>query len=330
MSRGSLVGEICKYWGLDLTLNVWFQDVAGLLTLSAYAIEQGWLRPKEGWDRGLFWGFGLGLALFVAFRPWGVGTDDMAYSAYQFTEMTCPTLSCGSWFQGTRDTAWYSLVGFLRSLDPSPRVQLYLVAVGFLVKLWLIDRHVRHRCLSLLVYLALFFIIHELTALRLSLAIAVYLVALDALIHGRPLLGAFGVLLNGFFHKQAFVAPLVLLERWLDLTPLRIILALLLPMGLLMMGLYPGDGLLHWLLAQSWGGEVARLVFGGESYLAGGGYDQVRTWPVVVPPTVILAAWLIMDGRVLDRLHRVTSASLILAVLFLWAYAVIPEVQLRF
>jgi hypothetical protein len=226
---------------------------------------------------------------------------------------------------------WYSLIGLLKSIDPSPRVQLLLVATGLGFKLWVISKLTQHRSLALLVYVACFYVIHDITALRLSFAISVYMVAFYLLVQRRLLSGGMGLAANGLFHKQAFLAPLLFIGLWLPWSR-RGAMFILVPMGLLMLGIYPGDSIFKWVLTLPGGPDVVTALFGA-NYVASklaGEYDQVRIWPVVAPPTVLLAAWLIRDLEPKTLLFKYSATSLLLAVLFLWGYAVIPEVQLRF
>ena len=222
-------------------------------------------------------------------------------------------------------------MGMLKSMYPSPRVQLVLVAGGLGFKLWVISKLTQHRTLALLFYAALFYIIHDITALRVSLAISVYLGAFYAVSQGWSLRGGLGLAVNGFFHKQAFVAPLLFLGRWVPWSRLGTLL-ILVPLGLLMVGFYPGDSIFKWALNLPRGGDVVNALFGA-SYVPGklaGLYDEVRTWPVVAPPTLLLAVWLIRDLVRNPLLFRYSATSILLSVLFIWGYAAIPEVQLRF
>ena len=284
------------------------------------------------YDRRLFWVMSTLLVLFAAFRPLGVGVDDLGgYASIQFN-MACPSLECGQWVQGRRDQGWYSIVGMLKSFYPHPQVVLWLAGIGLAAKLWVMDRLCRYRSLALLFYVACFYLIHDITALRVSLAISVYLLGFYWLVQNRLGWGAGLLAVNGFFHQQAFVAPLLLAGRWLPLTSRRVQLGLLLPLVLLVMGIYLGDAILNWLMSLDWGRRLVGMSFHGyEHYKMAGVYDHTRLWPVVAPPTLFLAAWLI--GDLSDRhrlLFQYTATSLIIAALFLWGYAVVPEVQLRF
>lgn len=318
-----------------MSLNLWIQICWVLLASVSYLLLRLPEQHQNRYDTWLFRLVSGFLVAFAAFRPLGVGVDDLGYATGQF-EWLCPTTTCGRWIQGPRDQAWYSIVGLLRSFYPLPQVSLLLVGVGLVFKLWVIDQLCRHRCLALLFYLSCFYIIHDITALRVSLAISIYLLGFYLLVLGRFRRGAALVAINGFFHQQAFLAPLLLLGRWIPWSPFRLTWALVLPLVLLITAAYPNDWVLKRVLAQPWGKGVADVLFGhGSFYLSqklAGGYDQVRIWPVVAPPTLLLAAWLHPD------LHRsqcyglfcYAGTSLAIAAWLLWGYAVIPEVQLRF
>ena len=314
-----------------MTLDHSFQLISAILALVCIALQESLLKPRERWDFWFFWAFGAAFIAYSALRPLGAGVDDIyGYATDQFVRV-CPTFSCGTWIQGDRDQAWYSLVGLLKSIDPSPRVQLLLVATGLGLKLWVISKLTQHRSLALLVYEACFFVIHDITALRVSLAISVYFGAFYLLVQHRGFQGGLGLTVNGFFHKQAFVAPLLFFGRWIPWSR-RGAFFILVPMGLLMLGIYPGDAIFKWAISLPGGPDVVNALFGA-TYVAGklaGAYDQVRIWPVVAPPTVLLAVWLIRDLEPKSLVFKYSATSVLLAVLFLWGYAVIPEVQLRF
>jgi len=315
-----------------MSINNSLQVFFALLVLLCLWMRRLPATEKAKADRWVFWGAGGVLIAFAAFRPFGVGVDDWGGYANVQYDRACPTWSCGQILQGERDTAWYSLVGLLKSFYPHPSVILWLSGLGLGLKLWVMDRLCRQRTLALLFYVAAFYIIHDITALRVSLAIGVYLLGFYWLVRGRSHLGAGLLAVNGFFHQQGFVAPLVLAARWLPLSCQRVQVGLLLPLILLVMGVYPGDGILHWLMSMEWGRSVVAVLFRGyQAFKLAGAYDLTRLWPVVAPPTLFLVAWLIPDLRRLDRiLFQYTATTLIVASLFLWGYAVIPVVQLRF
>ena len=316
-----------------MTLNLAFQVFWVILAGACLIVIRLPAKERSQTDRRLFLAAAACLVAFAAFRPFGVGLDDLnGYATLQY-EVACPALKCGRFIQGSRDFGWYSIVGLLKSFYPDARVVLWLSGLGLVLKLWIVDRLCRHRTLALLFYFSCFYIIHDITALRISLAIGVYLLGFYFLTQGRTLWGG-GVLVgNVLFHVQAIFAPLLLAGRWLDLSsPVRLTFFLLLPLTLLAMALYPNDDVLRSLLSQPSGRSVADFLF-GSSYVGwklDGRYENFRLLPVVVPPTLLVAAWLLGDlSKLLSALNRYAAASLLIGAWFLWGYAVIPDVQLR-
>lgn len=313
-------------------LNLIFQIFFSALAVSSLVVLR--LPPDEAikYDRWIFCGGSTVMLAFCAFRPMGVGVDDLGGYADYYFDLVCPTLQCGKLIQGERDQAWYTIVGFLKSVYSLPQVVLWLAGLGLAVKIWVIYRLCKYRTLALVFYLACFYIIHDITALRVSLAISVYMLAFYYLVAGRAGYGGALLTVNGLFHMQAYVAPLILMGRWMPLNLLKVRIALLAPLIFLMMGVYLGDGVLSWLMERDWGQGLVRILFHGyELQKFAGNYAQTRIWPIVVPPTLFLAAWLIGDLLYNHQaLFKYSAMSLTLAVLFLWGYAVVPEVQMRF
>ena len=318
-----------------MSINLLIQIHYAFLVLGVLLLLRLPRHKKNIYDKRLFWGASILAVVFAVFRPMGVGLDDFNYTSWVWSE-SCPTIECGRWLQGRRDQAWYSIVGFLKSFYPNVQLVFWLSGLGLFFKLWVINRLCRHRSLALLFYLSCFYIIHDITALRVSLAISVYILGFYWIVQGRLRRGAGLLVLNGFFHRQAFLVPLLLLGRWFPWTPIRLTWALLLPLVLLTMAVYPNDEILKWITQQHWGKVITDQLFGaGTGYLFAkqeGIYDQVRIWPVVAPPTLLMAAWLLPDlWRLRDKsLFRYVGTSLAIAAWLLWGYAVIPEVQLRF
>lgn len=323
-------------WAMVMSLNLIFQIFCVFLALGISWIGKLPDTKREYFDRFLYYAASSLLVGFCTFRNLGIALDDPDYAGWIYT-FSCPTLECGEIVQShlNRDHVWYSLVGLIKSFYSDPSIVLWIAGLALIIKLWVIDRLCRHRSLALLFYVALFYLIHDITALRVSLAISIYLLGFYALVEGRNKLGTGFLVMNGFFHKQAFLAPLLIVGRWLFLNPERFSKTLLIPVSLLIMGLYPNKWILERLMSVSFGKSTLEIMAGsGVSYfnaMIKGAYDQVRTWPVVVPPTLFLAIWLSKDIYY-DKpdLYRYASVSLMIATWLLWLCGVIPDVQLRF
>lgn len=318
-----------------MSLNLVFQLFCILLVFGVVWLNKIPLERKEIFDRNLFCVASSLLVAYCAFRPLGVALDDSDYAGWIYT-FSCPTLECGKIIQSHlgRDHVWYSLVGLIKSFYPTPRIVLWVAASALIIKLWVIERLCQHRSLALLFYVALFYLIHDITALRVSLAISIFLLAFYALVLGYFRLGAGLLLVNGFFHKQAFFAPLLLVGRGLTFHPEKLSRLLLVPLALLILGLYPNKWILEGVMSTSLGNLIIGKIAGSSSSyinaLLKGAYEQVRTWPIVAPPTLFLAIWFLKDlYNVRLVLYQYAAASIIIASWLLWACGVIPDVQLR-
>lgn len=320
-----------------MSLNLLFLVFSASLAVGNILV----LRLPEGkrsqYDRWLFWVASTLLILFAAFRPLGVGVDDINYNRNSL-KIACPTFDCGQWMQGRRDQVWYSIVGLLKSFYPHTQVALWLAGLGLAFKLFVIDRLCRYRSLALFFYLACFYIIHDITALRVSLAISVYLLGFYWLVQGNFRPGAWMLVINGFFHKQAFLAPLILLGRWVGRSPTWVSGLLLLPFFLLTMDIYPNARVVGAVQGLPYGEQLITLLAGNEKgnvkYLneaTRGAFDSIRLWPVVVPPTLLFAVWLLPDLLRLKSksLFCYSGTSLVLAAWLLWFYAIFHVIQIR-
>lgn len=281
-------------------------------------------------ETALFWIFGGAMVAFAALRPFGIARDDLAY--LQVFQTICPTLTCGQWIQGPRDPGWYSLVGLLKSVVPSPRVMLMISAAGLLVKLAVMFSLIRRPMPVLLLYTGIFYQVQDLTAWRVSLAIAVLMVAIWVIVRQRHYGSAWMLLICGFFHKQAFVAPLMMVGVFLKQRSVLLLGMCLALITLLLLGVYPQE---TWIATQI-GGQIQEMAVnqGLDFYIAAkkeGRYDGWRNAPIVVFPQLLLIMFLFFRVKQDDdHLRAILAGCLIMACMFLWGFASLPDVQVRF
>ena len=265
------------------------------------------------------------MVFFALKRPFGSLRDDLVY--LEIYRDICPTLTCLKWTQGGSDIGWYSLVGLLKSFIPSPRVLLLLEAGGLLVKMAVIYTLVRRPLYVLVLYQ-----IQDLVALRVSLAIAAYMAAIWLVVVPRQYCFAWTLFICGFFHKQAFFAPLTLLGVFFKRRNYLIILVSVFPVILIILNIYPD---LHQLFPQL--GKRLQMVVHSQGlgmYLDTTDNANLSGWrnaPVVVYPQILLMLWLLIKTSIdNDRLDAMLSGCLVMACLFLWAFASVPNAQVRF
>lgn len=277
----------------------------------------------------LFWVFGLAMVGFAALRPIGIARDDLGY--LQIYNTLCPTFDCGQLIQGERDWGWYSLIALLKSVVSDPKVVLWSAAVALLIKLGVIYSLAARPLPVLLLYLAFFYEIHDLIALRVSFAIAIFMGAIWLLAHCRTYWNWWALFACGFFHKQAFVAPLILVGslfrtyRWLSIA------VCLIPVFLLNIGIYPK---LHLILPHM-SPEFQRIIVvqGLDTQIrsvVAGFYNGWRVAPVVAYPQILLILWLLIKHQSSnDRLTSLLTGCLSMGCLFLWGFASLPDAQVR-
>ena len=315
-------------------LNHYFQLFFALLLFGCLVLIALPTDKRLLYDRLIFWVASSFLIAFAVLRPLGIARDDISYITWVW-ERSCPTLWCGRWIQGERDQAWYSIVGILKSFYPEPRVALWLSGFGLVFRLWVIDKLCAHRSLALLFYYSCFYLVTDITALRLSLSVGIFFLGFYLLVRSHTIKAAGVFLVGGLFHQQAYLSPILLLGCWIARPSSALPLALLFPIALLAIRVYPNDLFVNSLLELPGGKYVIQAVSADvASYFqrkAAGEYDHIRLWPLVALPVLIVAAWLLPDlykaGR--PSLFRYSAASMCLAAWMLWALAAIPGIQIR-
>lgn len=274
--------------------------------------------------------FSAPLVMFALLRPIGVGLDDKLGYAGQTFNTVCPTLTCGQIIQGSRDQAWYSIIGVLKSFSISPRIQLLLSSTALAIKLVIIFRLTHNKLSALLLYSSMYYLIHDITALRISVAESVYLLGIFLLSNNTEKQGACVLLVAGLFHKQAYLSPLVYISRWMRWNRLSLLSAFI-PLALVIVGAYPGDKLFGHIIRDSAGERFLALMFGWE-YLGGrvgGVFSESKTWSIT--SVFVVGFFYVMANRSInkDKLFNLSATSIVLGYALFWVYAWIPDVQNR-
>lgn len=306
----------------------WLAMVAVCTCLYIYESRNGPFSRKI--EDSIFWAFGFLMVLFAAFRPNGIARDDKPYLT--IFETICPTLTCQVWVQGDRDMVWYSLVGILKSFSPEPQVMLFLAAMGLIVKLFVIYKLVKRPLIVLVFYTGLFYQIQDLTAWRVSLAIAAFLSAILLIVWQSKYRNSWVLFLCGLFHKQGYVAPLILLGVFFRKNRKLLLALCLIPVGLLIVDVYPKLHLLSALIED----DIQRLIIaeGLDGYIDAknkGVYQGWRNAPITVYPFILLILWfVILEHLKNNHLDAMLVGCVLIACLFLWVFASLPVVQVRF
>lgn len=268
---------------------------------------------------------------FAAFRPIGITRDDLNY--LEIFSSICSSTSCNQWIQGARDWGWFSSVGLLKSILPSPRTMLLLGAGGLVIKLWVIYRVSSQSMLALLLYFGVFYQILDLTQLRIAFASSFFILSFYLLTRVSFFAGSASAFVSGIFHKQAFVSLLILLGAFFSIRYSFLVALTLTPMVMMLSGLYPDIPTVALRLADL-GIFHSALVKDLDMYLvfkADGVYAGWRIAPIVCYPIVALSLFLAKDSlATFGQIYRYAAVSIISSVWFLWGFASLPDVQVRF
>lgn len=282
-------------------------------------------------EKAIFWVFALTMVAFAALRPIGIARDDLAYLNIYNT--VCPTLSCGQWVQGARDWGWYSFVGLLKSIWNDPRVILCISAVAAIIKLGIIFKLSHRPMLALLFFTGVFYQVQDLTAFRVALSLAVYMVAIYLLVKRHRLMGTLALFFTGVFHKQAMVSPFILLSGILRCRYVVFVLLAMLPICLLFAGIsYQGYREILPYMNLPWIQPIIQQ--GIDSYIAigqSGGYDEIRILPYSYLPLIVFIVVFSKNVYLADRdLYRYCAMSFVITCWLTWLFAGWQEPQARF
>jgi len=300
----------------------------------ALAVGLEWWQEVRGrpflYSLFLFWLFALCLISFAAFRPIGIARDDLAY--IEIFNGICPVLECGQFIQSPRDWGWYTLIGLLKSVWANPRVMLLVGAAGLLMKVSVIYGLSKKPLPVLLLFVSLYYQAQDITAFRVSLAIAFLMLAIWLFVKRLGYLSIFTMLLSGGIHKQAFVAPLILLG-YLQKGRLWLLATLVIaPVLLMILGFYPQLQL--WTQGVPEAAQATLFSQGLDSYISmknAGVYAGWHIAPLVFYPLIALSLWMVCISRAMDeRLQVLMAGCLIMGCWFLWGFASLPDAQVRF
>ena len=290
--------------------------MAAVIILEFYSLEK-----KSVYDKGIFLIFSLVATGFAVGRPTGIVSDDYGYEP-KFNAL-CPVMECGQWIQSSRDFAWYTLVAFLKSFFDTPRVMLWMSGFFLTIKLAVIYLLTSRKALALLIYMAVFYIIQDVIAFRVSSAAAIYLLGFYLASRKCFISTSLASFISGAFHAQAILAPLSLIGLWSKPRAQWVNAMIWVPMILLMFGLYPSIDWVKPLINEH---SVIRSVSQGLSemlvFFAKGDREQVRPMPLVVPPLLFLVIYIYNRG-IPDKNYMLRYAyfSTGIASLFLWLLA---------
>ena len=284
-------------------------------------------------DRILFWVFGGALILFTGLRPYGVGLDDAGHYNLHYYHV-CPLFKCDKWLLKDRDYIWYFLVSVLRRISDRPSDMLWLSAMAVAGKLVVMDRLCSWRLLALLLYVAVFYQVQDMTSFRQAWAILFFMLGFMGLASQSRWAGSPYLLLSGLAHKQGFLSLALWPASWLPrrwYIPLAI---MLLSFVLLFLGVFPKSGTLQanvvYIEPSSWfkllGDILHNLVD-----IKPGMSNLVERIPLSTYPMAALVLFIFRRGwSQSDPVFALSAVSCALAFAWFWLFAAEPVYQFRF
>lgn len=318
LSLGPSAGALMLFWFLNVLL-------AGT---SVFIQKKPW---SIHFDRAAYWSLALALISFTMIRPFGIAPDDAAY--LEIYKGICPAADCQQWIQGVRDWGWYSSVGLLKNLWDTPRILLVVAGIATAIKLWVIFRLSSRPLWALLLFVPTFYLVQDITAFRVSMALAFFMLSIYWLSRSYRAIGVFATLLPGFIHLQAVMSPMILFAKILQYRYYIFAMLACVPVGLTLIGLSP-------ILYKS---NIASLNFltiypplkdAVTLYTAithVKGYQTIRVLPYSYIPLVLLVVGLSIDVfKDNKNLYIYCAISFVIACWSLWVFAGWQEPQVRF
>lgn len=174
-----------------------------LLLISVVGIK--FIRSKKI-EKILYVTLSIGCVLAATFRPFGIARDDGNYEFH--AEHTCKITECGLFQEVNYDVGYFFLLSISKVFFDDYQAVLFLAGVALAIKLALIARMTSYSVLSLFFYFSVFFLYHDVTQLRISMAIAIFLLALYLMDRGRKKIGVVAYGAAMLTHYQAIVSPM--------------------------------------------------------------------------------------------------------------------------
>lgn len=190
-----------------------------LLSISFFDEEKDW-RVKV-----IYAGIGLILFCLAAFKPTGIDNDSLAYIAAYHGHGQ-------SGLDESIEPSYNAICDMIRYTIDVPEAVFFVYALlAMPLKLFIITRFTPLWFLTLLVFMSHGFLLHDMTQIRVNVAIALYFVGLYQLCQGKRMAYLLLVLLASVFHVSALILlPFVFLTD----KPLNIywkVLLALVPIG---------------------------------------------------------------------------------------------------
>lgn len=315
---GSFSGALIIFW----CFNVLLAGICLVIQNKPWSVR---------FDRFAYWVLAVALVSLAMFRPFGIAPDDTAY--LNIYDSICPSWSCGKWIQGSRDWGWYSIIGLLKSLWVDPRILLVVSGVSTIIKMWVIFKLTNRPLWALLCFVPVFYLVQDLTALRVSLALAFFMLAIFWLSRSHRIIGFFMLSLSGLIHLQGMLSPIIIFASVLK-NRYRVFVVLAgAPVMLILIGFNPmlyKENIISWDVLSVFP-VLKHLVSSYTAITLTENYHKIRALPYSYIPFVLLVLCFSTEVFKNNRtLYNYCGVSFVIACWLLWIFAGWQEPQVRF
>lgn len=182
----------------------WYITPLYFATLAALLITGN---PKgKALEKPIFVALSILWVLAALTRPWGLSVDDVGYEAHfvltgPFSEDGFENVLGFSYF-------YYLLLAIVRDFDNSYSAFLIISASFLALKFILLGKVTHYSLLSLLIYVSIFFRLHDVIQFRVGVATFFYLLSIYLVVQREYLKTIASYVSSVLFHSQAAVAPL--------------------------------------------------------------------------------------------------------------------------
>ncbi len=187
--------------------------------------------------------------------------------------------------------------------------------------------------MALLMFTAVFYQAQDLTAFRVSLSLAAFMVSIYLLSHRLRLIGSLSTFLTGFLHQQAFLSPLILLAGILRRRYSIFVFLAVTPICLLFLG-FTFQAYMEIRPYQNLPFIDSVIQQGLRPYIAmgqSGTYQNIRIMPYSFLPLILLV---VCYSRYVftsnNDLYRYCAMSFVVCCWLTWVCAGWQEPQARF
>lgn len=325
--------KFSAFFGVSpLTYTDWFIVVTCFLAIMTLVVCLLRDRRIHICDSIGYWVYGAIYISFAAFRPLGVSVDDVGYLP-KFNNL-CPILECSSikeFFR--RDGLWFAVISILKEVHPYPQVMLWLSAFSLFAKLAVIYSLSDRKMLALYVYVSIFYLVDDITALRASFSAVFFTIAFWSITRGMKWFPFSMIIASGLAHIQGFISLALLLGRHVVDRKNIVIFMIIMPIILVAIGVHPTDGFAKLVNSIPFL-KVAVNPSGMGAYVFNKNLEVktygTRSVPLVMPPLLFLLAYIYNLPKENRRgIDAYAAYSVGLSSIIIWFYAFSPTVQFR-